>query len=180
MNSQCGSISPQTLKELIEYMVGYIVIELLSIFWKNSQQVAQVHVGYIVNRIFKETPGFFQKVATGYIIILIVKEPRVFISNVATDLLAGFFLKVISMYPLITGWSNWSFLFKWIQPVPPGFWLDKLLKKSQWNHNVNAGFMGVCPQCAAMYLSICTGTYQRSQACCRATTYAVPHSSINT
>ena len=65
--------------------------------------MAQVHSEYIVSRIVKETWSFFQKVATGYIIILIVKEPRVFISNVATDLLAGFFLKVISMDPLITG-----------------------------------------------------------------------------
>ena len=31
-NSQCGSILPQTLKELIEYMVEYIVIKYLGIF----------------------------------------------------------------------------------------------------------------------------------------------------
>jgi hypothetical protein len=32
MNSQCGSIFPQTLKELIEYMIEYIVVKLVGTF----------------------------------------------------------------------------------------------------------------------------------------------------
>ena len=95
MYSQCGLILPQTLKELIEYMVGYIVITLLNTFWKKSQWVAQIHGDYIVNKIVKETRGFFQKVATGYILIIIVKEPRVFIQKVATGCFGVFFVKVI-------------------------------------------------------------------------------------
>ena len=102
-----GSILPQTLKELIEYMVRYIVITYLGTFWKNPQWVAQVHDGYIVNKIVKETRGFFQKVATGYIVIIIVKEPRVFIQKVATRCFGIFFVKVISMYLLFKFWSKW-------------------------------------------------------------------------
>ena len=62
--------------------------------------MAQIHSGHIVNKIVKETKGFFQKVAIGYILILIVKEPRDFILKVATDCFGVFFVKVISMYPL--------------------------------------------------------------------------------
>ena len=125
-------------------MVIYIVIESMSIFWKKSQWVAQPHggyivnnimkesrdffqkvaTGYIVNEIVKETKGLFQKVATGYIVNRIVKETRVFFQNVATDFLAVFFLKVISMYPLITLWSKWQALSKKIQHIPTDFWLD--------------------------------------------------------
>ena len=61
-----------------------------------------MHGGYIVNKIVKETKGFFQKVATGYILIIIVKEPRVFIQKETTGCLGIFFVKVISMYPLFT------------------------------------------------------------------------------
>ena len=64
--------------------------------------MAQAHGDYIVNKIVKETRGFFQKVATGYILIIIVKEPRVFIQNVATRCFGVFFVKVISMYLLFT------------------------------------------------------------------------------
>ena len=64
--------------------------------------MAQIHGGYIVNKIVKETKGFFQKVATGYILISIVKEPRDSILKVATDCFGVFFVKVISMYPLFT------------------------------------------------------------------------------
>jgi len=86
MYSQCGSILLQTLKELIEHVVGYIVITFLDIFWKNSQWVAQAHDGYIVNKIVKETRGFFQKVAT--------------------CCFGVFFVKVISMYLPSTFWSK--------------------------------------------------------------------------
>ena len=65
-------------------MVEYILVTFLDTFWKKSQQVAQIHGGYIVKKIVKETLGFFQKVATGYILIRIVKEPRGFILKVAT------------------------------------------------------------------------------------------------
>ena len=64
--------------------------------------MAQAHGDYIVNKIVKETKGFFQKVATGYILIIIVKEPRVFIQKVATCCFGVFFVKVISMYLLFT------------------------------------------------------------------------------
>jgi len=64
--------------------------------------VAQIHSGYIIKKIVKETKGFFQKVATGYILIRIVKESRGFILKVATDCFGVFFVKVISMYPLFT------------------------------------------------------------------------------
>ena len=102
MYSQCGSILPQTLKEFIKYMVGYIVIIFLDTLWKKFQWVAQMHSGYIVNIIVKKTKGFFQKVATGYILIIIVKESRVFIQKVATGCFGVFFVKVISLYPLFT------------------------------------------------------------------------------
>jgi len=62
--------------------------------------VTHTHGGYIVNKIVKETRGFFQKVAAGYIMIIIVKEPRVFIQKVATCCFGVFFVKVISMYLL--------------------------------------------------------------------------------
>ena len=55
--------------------------------------MAQAHDGYIVNKIVKETRGFFQKVATGYILIIIVKELRVFIQKVATRCFGVFFCK---------------------------------------------------------------------------------------
>jgi len=97
MYFQCGSILLQTLKEFIEYVVGYIVITFLDTFWKNPQWVAQAHDGYIVNKIVKETRGFFQKVATGYILIIIMKELRDFIQKVATGYFGVFFVKVISM-----------------------------------------------------------------------------------
>ena len=125
---------------------GDILIVFLGIFWKKSQWVAQVHGDYIVNKIVKETKGFFQKVATGYILILIVKEPRDFILKVATDCFGVFFVKVISMYLLFTFWSKWWIHFKKTQHISTGFWLDKLLKKSQLNHNVSTDYIPPRPQ----------------------------------
>jgi len=127
MYYQYGSLLPQTLKELVEYVVRYIVITYLGTFWKNSQWVAQAHNGYIVIKIVKETRGFFQKVATGYFCV--------------------FFVKVISMYPLFTLWSKWWIHFKKTQHISAGFWLGKLLKKSQLNHNVSTDYIPPCPQC---------------------------------
>ena len=118
MYSQCGSISPQTLKELIEYMVGYIVVAFLDTFWKNPQWVAQAHDGYIVIKIVK----------------------------VATHCFGVFFVKAISMYSLFTLWSKWWIHFKKTQHISTGFWLDKLLKKSQLNHNVSTDYIPPCPQ----------------------------------
>ena len=130
-------------------MVGYIVITVLDTFWKNSQWVAQAHDDYIVNKIVKETRGSFQKVATGYIVIIIMKELRVFIQKVATHYFGVFFVKMISMYPLSTFWSKWWIHFKKTQHISPGFWLDKLLKKSQLNHNVSTDCIPPCPQWVA-------------------------------
>ena len=45
MNSQFGWISQQTLKEIIEYIVEYIVATSLGTFWKNSQWVTQAYTG---------------------------------------------------------------------------------------------------------------------------------------
>ena len=64
--------------------------------------MAQAYDGYIVNKIVKETRGFFQKVAAGYIVIIIVKEPRVFIQKVATHCFGVSFVKVIGIYLLST------------------------------------------------------------------------------
>jgi len=141
-------------------MVGYIVIAFLDNFWKNSQRVAQAHDGYIVNKIVKETPGFFQKVATGYILIIIVKEPRVFIQKVATCYFGVFFVKAINMYLLSTFWSKWWIHFKKTQHTSPGFWLDKLLKKSQLDHNVSTDYIPPCPQWYEVLVSgpLCTQT----------------------
>ena len=125
---------------------GYILITFLDTFWKKSWWVAQMHGGYIVNIIVKETKGFFQKVATGYILIIIVKELRVFILKVATCCFGVFFVKVISIYPLFTLWSKWWIHSKKTQHVSTGFWLDKLLKKSQLNHNVSTGYISPYPQ----------------------------------
>ena len=68
--------------------------------------MAHIHDSYIVNKIVKETLGFFQKVVTGYIVIIIMKELGVFIQKVATDWFAVFFVKVIGIYPLVSGWIN--------------------------------------------------------------------------
>ena len=119
MNSQFGSISQQTLKEIIEYMVEYFMATSLGTFWKNSQWVAQAYTGYIVNKITKETRDFFHKVPSGNF--------------------GGHFYNVPSMYPLGTLWSNWWALCKRTQHVPTGWWLDTLFKKSQCNHNVPTG-----------------------------------------
>ena len=126
---------------------GYILIAFLDMFWKKSWWVAQMHGGYIVNKIVKEIKGFFQKVATGYILIIIVKEPRVFIQKVATGCFSAFFVKVISMYPLFSLWSKWWIHSEKTQHISTGFWLDKLLKKSQLNHNVSIDYIPPCPQC---------------------------------
>ena len=126
MYSQCGSILPQTLRELINYMFGYIVIAFLDISWKKSQRVAHIYGDYIVNKIVKETLDSFQKVATCYFGV--------------------FFVKVISMYPLFTLWSKWWIHLKKTQHISTGFWLDKLLKKSQLNHNVSTDYISPCPQ----------------------------------
>jgi len=136
-----------TLWLLWKESAGDILIVFLGIFWKKSQWVAQVHNDYIVNKIMKETRGFFQKVATGYIVTIIVKESRVFIQKVATDCFAVFFVKVISMYLLFTFWSKWWIHFKKTQHISTSFWLDKLLKKSQLNHNVSTDYIPPCPQC---------------------------------
>ena len=101
MKSHCGSILPQTLKELFEYMVGYIVITLQDILWKNSQWVAQIQGGYIVNKIVKETRVFFHKEPTGFC--------------------AVFFSNVITIWSLDTLWSKWCFFFKCNHNVIPGY-----------------------------------------------------------
>ena len=126
---------------------GYTLITFLDIFWKKSQWVAQMHGSYIVNKIVKETKGCFQKVATGYIVIIIVKEPRIFIQKVATHCFGVFFVKVISMYPLFTLWSKWWIHSEKTQHISTGFWLDKLLKKLQLNHNISTDYIPPCPQC---------------------------------
>jgi len=115
--------------------------------------VAQVHGDYIVNKIVEETFGFFQKVATGYIVIIILKEPRVFIQKVATCCFGIFFVKVISMYLLSTFWSKWWIHLKKTQHTSPGFWLDKLFKKSQLNHNVSTDYIPPCPQCHPLLMA---------------------------
>ena len=112
--------------------------------------MAQAHGDYIVNKIVKETLDFFQKVATGYIVIIIVKEPRVFIQKVATCCFGVFFVQVISMYLLFKFWSKWWIHFKKTQHISTGFWLDKLLKKSQLNHNVSTDYIPPCPQCVPL------------------------------
>jgi len=61
-----------------------------------------------------------------------------FHSQVATGCLGDYFQQVISMYSLITLWSNWWVLFERTQNVSAGYFVDTLLKKSQWNHNVSA------------------------------------------
>ena len=60
--------------------------------------------------------------------------------------LVFFFVKVISMYPLSTFWSKWWIHFNKTQHISTGFWLDKLLKKSQLNHNVSTDYIPPCPQ----------------------------------
>ena len=84
MKPQCGSISPQTLKELV---AGYIVVTLQDTFWKKSQWVAQIHGGYVAYKI--------------------VKEPRVFIQKVPSGYFGGYIVKESSMYPLDNVWTNW-------------------------------------------------------------------------
>ena len=39
MNSQYGPVLPQTHKEPVKYMVGYILIKLMGTFWKNLECV---------------------------------------------------------------------------------------------------------------------------------------------
>ena len=76
-------------------------------------------VGYIVNKIVKETREFFHKVPSGHF--------------------DGHFYNVPSMDPQDTLWSNWWALCKRTQHVPTGWWLATLFKKSQCNHNVPTG-----------------------------------------
>ena len=62
-NSQFGSIFPQTLKEPIGYMVGYIVVKLIGTFW---MKFSKSPLGS-----FKELPcgyfgGYFKKIPTPY------------------------------------------------------------------------------------------------------------------
>ena len=77
---------------------------------KNSQWVAQIWSGYIVNKIVKETRVLFHKEPSGFC--------AVFFSNVITIWLLGIW------------WSKWGFLFKKTQHVPRGFLLSEVLKKS--------------------------------------------------
>ena len=140
------SHSAISLRFLCKETSGDIVITLQSILWKNSQWVAQILGGYIVNKIVKETRVFFHKEPTGFC--------------------AVFFSNVITMWSLGTLWSKWVFFFKCnhnlipgymvikvgfsfqkTQHVPRGFLLSKVLKKSQFNHHVNPGYMHSCPQC---------------------------------
>jgi len=99
-NSQLGSISPQTLNELIGYMAEYVVATLLGNFWKNSQWVAQAHGGHIENKIVKEPTGFFQRAADGFF--------------------DGFFQNTFTTYPLIPSRSKWWVSFKTTQHLPTG------------------------------------------------------------
>ena len=125
-NSQCGSILPQTLKELTEYMVEYIEIKLPGILWKNSQWVARVH--------------------SGHILIKIVKEPRGFIHKIPSGFFDGFFLNLISTYPPITLKSKWWVSCKRTLNLPTRQSVSKLFKNSQQTHNVPARYTPLCPQ----------------------------------
>ena len=102
-----------------EVVARYIVVTLEDTFWKKSQWVARTHGGYIVNKI--------------------VKEPRVFIQKVPSGYFGGYIEKLTSMWSLLTLWSKWWIHCKRTQHVSPGYCLDKLLKKSQWNLNVSPG-----------------------------------------
>ena len=121
-NSQCSSISPQTLKELTKYTLGT--------FWShgeyflnepsaNSKQVAQAHSEHILRSFLKETEGFFHKVSAGYFFVWIVKGIKGFTCN-STNIyplgswwvllnvpspaigryLGGYFVKIPKMYPV--------------------------------------------------------------------------------
>ena len=105
-NSKFSSISPLTPKEIIEYMVEYIMIAPGGSFWKNSWWVAQVLDGHIVKWIVKEPRGFFHKVPTGYFAEWIVKELKGFFYKVPTGHCAELFLKVFTLYPVNIGWAN--------------------------------------------------------------------------
>ena len=64
-----------------------------------SQLVAQRHAGHIVNEIVKEPTGFFQRVAQGFFGSFFYNvspmSPRILCNPIS-----GYFLKVITMYPL--------------------------------------------------------------------------------
>jgi len=55
------------------------------------------------------------------------------------------------MYLLFTFWSKWWIHSKKTQHISTGFWLDKLLKKSQLNHNVSTNYIPPCPQWQRVY-----------------------------
>ena len=83
---------------------GYILIAFLDIFWKKSQQVTQIHSGYIVNKIVKETLGFFQKVATGYILITI-KSQCIYWLYTPSPPVSWSFLRASTINVLISPWA---------------------------------------------------------------------------
>ena len=143
-NSQYGSISLQTLKELTKYPPGT--------FWshggyflnkpsKKSCRVAQAHYECIVRWFLKETEGFFHKVSAGYFLMWIVKGIK------------GFACNSTNIYPLGSRWvlskcthlngrrvPGWV-LCKNTQHVPSGYLggqsVGKLQKWSKWTQWVN-------------------------------------------
>ena len=123
-NSQCSSISPQTLKELTKYSPGT--------FWshsgcflkkpsKNSQRVAQAHYECIVRWFLKETEGFFHKVSTRYFLVWIVKEIKGFTCNLTNIYPPGSWWVLSECTHLddrrVSGWV----LCKNTQHVPSGY-----------------------------------------------------------
>jgi len=120
------TILPQTLKENIDYMGGYIVNTLLGTLWKKPQWVAQTHVEHILLQIVKETSGYIQNVPSGH--------------------LAGHIVKVITMCPLVTLRSKWwahfeSDLNEWLR-FHAGHIVSHILKETHgFFHKVPPGHL---------------------------------------
>ena len=161
MNSQFGPILPQTLKELIGYMVEYIVITFVGTLWKNSGSSFKKHsLGILVGKLWTNlewTPWVCLNHISGYI----AKEIRGFIQDVFTGHLLGILWKnsesTFEKYPLgiLVGtfwmnpeWTPWI----WLNHIG-GYFLNEprtnplgLFKSHQWvlfkrTHHLPTGFV---------------------------------------
>ena len=69
MNSQYGPVLPQTHKEPAKYMVGYILIKLMGIFWKNSKRSFKKYLlGNLVGSFETNSGSSFKKYPLGTLV----------------------------------------------------------------------------------------------------------------
>ena len=149
----CGKMDhiESTLRLCYKEPTGHIVNTLLGTLRKKPQWVAQVHAEHILLQIVKETSGYIQNVPSGHLAGHIVKVITMYplitlwkwsqwVAQVPCwSHCQPHFERNPWVLSQSTHWAPCWVHCKRTQYVSTEYMLNKLLKKSQCNHNGNSG-----------------------------------------